>query len=33
METLGSVAEDVSKSKPAVHDAYETVLAEAKKTR
>ncbi len=33
METLGSVAEDVSKSKPAVHEAYETVLAEAKKIR
>jgi TRAP-type transport system periplasmic protein len=33
METLGSVAEDVSKTKPAVHEAYETVLAEAKKTR
>ena len=33
METLGSVAEDVSKTKPAVHDAYETILAEAKKTR
>ncbi|HUB95599.1 MAG TPA: TRAP transporter substrate-binding protein [Stellaceae bacterium] len=30
LKTLSTVAEDVSKSKPAVHAAYETVLAAAK---
>jgi len=32
METLGSVAEDVSKPKPALHAAYGTVLVAAKRT-
>jgi TRAP-type C4-dicarboxylate transport system substrate-binding protein len=33
MKMLGSVGEDVSKSKPVLHDAYETVLDAAKRTR
>jgi TRAP-type transport system periplasmic protein len=32
MKTLGSVGEDVSKSNPALHEAYETVVAAAKRT-
>jgi TRAP-type transport system periplasmic protein len=33
MATLGSVGEDVSKSNPALHEAYEIVTAAAKRTR
>jgi TRAP-type transport system periplasmic protein len=33
METMGTVAEDVSKAKPALHAAYETVLEAAKRNR
>jgi TRAP-type transport system periplasmic protein len=33
MATLGSVGEDISKSKPAIHDAYELMTAAAKRTR
>jgi hypothetical protein len=33
MQTLASVGEDVSKSKPALHDAYEVVANAAKRTR
>ena len=33
MHTLASVGEDVSKSKPAVREAYETVADAAKRTR
>ena len=33
MKTLASVGEDVSKSKPALHDAYEIVTDAAKRTR
>lgn len=32
MKTLASVGEDVSKSSPALHEAYETVAAAAKRT-
>ncbi len=32
MKTLASVGEDVSKSNPALHEAYETVVAAAKRT-
>lgn len=32
MKTLASVGEDVSKSQPALHEAYETVVAAAKRT-
>jgi TRAP-type C4-dicarboxylate transport system substrate-binding protein len=33
MATLGTVGEDVSKSNPALHEAYEIVTAAAKRTR
>ena len=33
MQTLASVGEDVSKTKPALHDAYEIVTDAAKRTR
>jgi TRAP-type transport system periplasmic protein len=33
MKTLSSVGEDVSKNEPAVHTAYETVVAAAKRTQ
>jgi TRAP-type C4-dicarboxylate transport system substrate-binding protein len=33
MKTLGSVGEDVSKTKPAVNAAYETVVAAAKRAQ
>ena len=33
MQTLGSIGEDVSKTKPAVHAAYEIVAEAAKRTR
>ena len=33
MQTLSSVGDDVSKSKPAVRDAYEIVAAAAKRTQ
>jgi DNA-directed RNA polymerase subunit K/omega len=33
MKMLGSVGEDVSKNKPAVHAAYETVVAAAKRAQ
>ena len=33
MKTLASVGEDVSQSKPALHDAYEIVADAAKRTR
>ena len=33
MKTLGSVGEDVSKAKPALHEAYEMVAEAAKRTR
>jgi len=33
MKTLSSVGQDVSKSKPALHDAYETVVDAANRTR
>jgi TRAP-type C4-dicarboxylate transport system substrate-binding protein len=33
MKTLASVGEDVSKSQPALHEAYETVVAAAKRTQ
>ena len=33
MKTLASVGQDVSKSKPALHDAYEIVADAAKRTR
>jgi len=33
IRTIASVGEDVSKSKPAVHDAYEIVAAAARRTR
>jgi TRAP-type C4-dicarboxylate transport system substrate-binding protein len=33
IRTIASVGDDVSKSKPAVHDAYEIVAAAAKRTR
>ena len=32
MKTLASVGEDVSKTSPSLHDAYETVVAAAKRT-
>ena len=32
METLASVGQEVSKSNPSLHEAYETVLAAAKRT-
>jgi hypothetical protein len=32
MDTLISVGEDVSKSSPTLHEAYETVIAAAKRT-
>ena len=32
MKTLASVGQDVSKSNPALHEAYETVVAAAKRT-
>lgn len=33
MKTLASVGEDVSKNQPALHDAYDTVVAAAKRTQ
>jgi len=33
MQTIASVGEDVSRSKPAVHDAYEIVAEAAKRTQ
>jgi TRAP-type C4-dicarboxylate transport system substrate-binding protein len=33
MQTLGSVGQDVSKSKPALHEAYEVVVDAARRTR
>ena len=33
MQTLSSVGDDVSKAKPAVHEAYEIVAAAAKRTQ
>jgi hypothetical protein len=33
MQSLASVGEDVSKSKPALHEAYEIVTDAAKRTR
>jgi hypothetical protein len=32
MKTLATVGEDVSKGKPALHEAYEAVTATAKRT-
>jgi hypothetical protein len=33
LKSLASVGEDVSKAKPAVHDAYEIVAEAARRTR
>jgi hypothetical protein len=33
MKMLGSVGEDVSRSKPALHDAYEVVADAARRTQ
>ena len=33
MQTIASVGEDVSRSKPALHDAYEIVAEAAKRTQ